>query len=408
MGAQDPSTDDAAPRLVDPRDIPGSVQLPPWFRRAVVVVVLATFGAIAAGWLFVELSGFIVTVVVAMFIGFAMEPAVNAMARRGVPRAGGTVLVMLTLFLMAVAFAWVIGDLVVEQVTDLSDNFPSYLDQVTTYVNDHFGFDISQQSDKLKDVGIGSAAGIAGNAFSIFSTVVGIVFQLFTVALFSFYFCARGPELRRTICSTLPPRQQREALRVWNLAIQKTAGYLYSRMLLGLASAIAHGILFKVLDLEYAVTLALWVGLVSQFIPTVGTYLAGALPILVALSDSPRDALIVLIFITAYQQFENYVLAPPLSARTMELNAAVAFGAVIVGTSLFGVPGAFLALPVTATGTAFAGAYIKRHELIDDESLRLDSDDQPDERIDTPEEAVATLPPNGGQRDGEQRDGEHR
>lgn len=400
MGTQDPGTDDAAARLVDPRAVPGSVQLPPWFRRAVVVVVLTAFGAVAVGWLFLKLSGFIITVVVAMFIGFAMEPAVNSMARRGVPRVAGTLLVMLALFLAFVAFSWVIGALVVEQVGDIVDNFPSYLDNVTVYVNDHFGFDISQQSDRLKDVGLGSAVGIAGNAFSIFSTVLGIVFQLFTIGLFSFYFCARGPELRRAICSTLPPRQQREALRVWNLAIQKTAGYLYSRILLGLASAIAHGIVFKVLDMDYAITLALWVGLVSQFIPTIGTYLAGALPILVALADSPRDALIVLVFITVYQQFENYLLTPPLSARTMELNAAVAFGAVIAGATLFGVPGAFLALPVTATGTAFAGAYIKRHELIDDESLRLDKDDRPDEQIDTPEEAVASLPAEPG----EQRD----
>ena len=401
MGTQDPDVraedagDDAPPRVLDPRDIPVNVQVPAWFRRALIMVVAASFLAIALGWLFLQLSGFIVTVVVAMFIGFAMEPAVNAMARRGVPRAGGTLLVMLLLFLAFGAFAWIIGALIVEQVGELVDNFPDYVDETTRYVDDHFGLDLTEQSDQLKDVGLSSASGLAGSAFGFFTTAVGIIFQLFTVGLFSFYFCARGPELRRTVCSALPPRQQRETLRAWNLAIQKTAGYLYSRMLLGLASAIAHGICFEVLDLDYSVTLALWVGLVSQFIPTVGTYLAGALPLLVALSSSPRDAVIVLIFIVAYQQFENYVLAPPLSARTMELNAAVAFGAVIVGTTLFGVPGAFLALPVTATGTAFAGAYIKRHQLIEHESLRLDKDDRPDDQIDTPEEAEATLPDDG-------------
>ena len=58
--------------------------------------------------------------------------------------------------------------------------------------------------------------------------------------LFTYYFSARGPQLRRTVCSMLPPRMQNEVIRAWNLAIDKTAGFLYSRVLLGAAPAIAH------------------------------------------------------------------------------------------------------------------------------------------------------------------------
>jgi predicted PurR-regulated permease PerM len=121
----------------------------------------------------------------------------------------------------------------------------------------------------------------------------------------------------------------------------------------------------SIIDVPNALTLGIFVGLISQFVPTVGTYIAGALPILVALTISPGKALLVLVFVLAYQQFENYVLTPPLSSRTMEIHPAVAFGSVIAGAALLGALGALIALPAAATIQAFIGAYINRQELVD-------------------------------------------
>jgi len=75
----------------------------------------------------------------------------------------------------------------------------------------------------------------------------------------------------------------------------------------------------------------------------------------------------VLGFIVAYQQLENYVFAPRITGRTMELHPAIAFGAVIVGAALIGPIGAVLALPATAVGQAFVGTYLRRHEVVESE-----------------------------------------
>ena len=82
--------------------------------------------------------------------------------------------------------------------------------------------------------------------------------------------------------------------------------------------------------------LALWVGSISQFLPVVGTYIAGALPVLVAFVDSPPKALVILIFVIIYQQIENYFLLPRITARTMELHPAVAFGSALAGAAVLG------------------------------------------------------------------------
>ena len=83
-------------------------------------------------------------------------------------------------------------------------------------------------------------------------------------------------------------------LQAWELAITKTGGYLYSRALLALLSAFFHWIVFQSIGTPAPMALALWVGLVSQFLPVVGTYLAGILPVLLTFLDSPLKAAIVL------------------------------------------------------------------------------------------------------------------
>src|SRR5690606_9946910 len=93
--------------------------------------------------------------------------------------------------------------------------------------------------------------------------------------------------------------------------------------------------------------------------------LAGALPVLVALIDDPGNALFILAFLLIYQQVENYVFAPKITARTMDLHPAVAFGTVMVGAALFGPVGALIALPAAAVIQAIASTYLERHDVQD-------------------------------------------
>ncbi len=97
----------------------------------------------------------------------------------------------------------------------------------------------------------------------------------------------------------------------------------------------------------------------------VGTYLAGILPALLTFLDSPLKAAIVVGFIVIYQQIENYVFAPRITARTMELHPAAAFGAALAGAALLGPVGAVLALPAAAMMQAFASEWGRRYEVID-------------------------------------------
>ncbi|WP_369172808.1 AI-2E family transporter [Streptomyces sp. R28] len=345
-------------------------RMPRWLPRA-MVLALALVGAFQLGsWAFHQLTGLLINILIAFFLALAIEPAVSWMASRGMRRGLATGIVFLAVIIVSAGFVTLLGSMLAGQIIKIVEDFPNYLDSLINWINTHFHTELRRvdvqegllRSDWLRNYVQNSATGV----LDVSAQVLGGLFQLLTITLFSFYFAADGPRLRRALCSVLPPARQAEVLRAWEIAVNKTGGYLYSRGLMALISGIAHYILLASLDVPYAPVLAVWVGLVSQFIPTIGTYLAGALPMLIAFTVDPWYALWVLVFVVVYQQFENYVLQPKLTAKTVDIHPAVAFGSVVAGTALLGAVGALIAIPAIATLQAFLGAYVKRYDVTDD------------------------------------------
>ncbi|GHH20759.1 AI-2E family transporter [Streptomyces rubradiris] len=373
----EPSVRQAAPAVTAPSgrsSLAGAVapggRMPRWLPRA-MVLALALIAAFQLGsWAFHQLTGLLINILIAFFLALAVEPAVSRMAARGIRRGLATFLVFFGLTVVIAGFVTLLGSMLAGQIIKMVEGFPEYLDSLINWTNHTFHTELKRvdiqegllHSDWLRKYVQNSAAGV----LDVSTQVLGGLFQLLTVGLFSFYFAADGPRLRRGLCSVLPPARQAEVLRAWEIAVDKTGGYLYSRGLMALISGIAHYILLEIMGVPYAPVLGVWVGLVSQFIPTIGTYLAGALPMLIAFTVDPWYAVWVLGFVVIYQQFENYMLQPKLTAKTVDIHPAVAFGSVIAGTALLGAVGALIAIPAVATLQAFLGAYVKRYAVTDD------------------------------------------
>ena len=117
-------------------------------------------------------------------------------------------------------------------------------------------------------------------------------------------------------------------------------------------------------------SLGIWVGVLSQFVPVVGTYLAAILPAIVALSSQGVSTMIwVIVFFTAYQQIENYVFSPRITKRTMEIHPAVSVAAIFIGGQLMGGIGVVLALPMTGIIQAIISEWGNRRYVVDEEGL---------------------------------------
>jgi predicted PurR-regulated permease PerM len=273
-----------------------------------------------------------------------------------------------------IVFAYALINVAVGETIKLVGQVPSYVRSLVSWANRTFNLtissdqiisDITADQQRLQALSTNAVSGVLGLA----STAVGLLFQLLTIGLFVFYILADLPRLRAAILRRMPPEQQQHVDTITAITIEKVGGYVYSRSLLAVSSTIFHFFAFTLIGVPYAFALSMWVGIVSQFVPTVGTYVAGAFPLLIALAEKPFDAFLVLIAILAYQQFENYLLSPRITANTMNLHPAVAFGAAIVGASLLGGVGALLALPVAATIVAMVQTYGDHYELIHSEHI---------------------------------------
>ena len=340
-----------------------------WLPRVVIgtiAVAAIWFGTI---WVFTSTSHFLVTLLISVFLAAALLPGVEALVKRGWRRGLATGAVMLVGLAVVLTFVIAMTTVIIGQIVNFVERLPEYADTVTTWLNDAFGLEIdvdrfvdevTQDEARLRRLADTALSGVLGLA----STILGAIFQALTVGLFVFYMLADLPKIRASVQRRFPPRSQVHIETIFTITVDKVGGWVYSRGILAVFSGIFHLGVFMVIDLPYAVALALWVGVVSQFVPTIGTYLAGTFPLIIALLENPIDALWVVIAIAAYQQVENYLISPRVTANTMELHPAVAFGSAIVGASLLGGIGALLALPVAATITALIQTYADHYDIV--------------------------------------------
>ncbi len=344
--------------------------MPRWVWKAVAIFWLGFIATIVTRSVWSSLSALFLLLLVALFLSLAVEPGVNRLAARGWRRGTATAVILVGVFLGFLIFVAAIGTLVGQQIATLLGDSEKYVNRTVNFINDNFDTHInaSQVIESINDPNGAVQKFIRsqqGKVVDLSVAALGVLVKGLSVMLFTFYLVADGPKMRRAICSRLRPDRQRRMLSGWELAIDKTGGYLYSRALLAGLSAFFHWVLFQAIGIQAPVAMALWVGLISQFLPVVGTYIAGALPVLVQFVDSPPKALVILIFVILYQQVENYFLLPRITARTMDLHPAVAFGSAIAGGAILGAVGAILAIPAAAMAQAVISNFGERHEVID-------------------------------------------
>lgn len=368
---------------------PGNV----WRIGLVVIALIVLFALVR--FILTQGGSLLFIIVMAWFASLAIEPAVSRFARR-MPRGVATGVVLLSVVLFLAVFFTLFGQLIVEQIANLVRNVPDLARDALDWTNARFGTDYTLE-DLLANVDLsperaaGVASQVAGGVLVVLASVVGGVANFFVFALFLVYLSADGPRLRRWIASLFPQNVQEKMLVVWDTTADKTGRYVGARVVLAAISSTASAVVFAVIGLPSWLALALWTGLVAQFVPAIGTYIAIVLPVLVGLlSPNPWLGVIVLAWGILYQQVENLTIEPRISARAVNVHPAVSFASVILGTAMFGIAGALLAIPVVAMLLTLLDLYRTRYELVPQlaESGTAVADD--------PDSAVSRSTPEGG------------
>ena len=306
----------------------------------------------------------LVRILIALFIAVSLDPAVRQLAKRGVRRGFAVALIFaLALVLVSIFLISVIPPLVT-QFGNLVDNLPDYLHRLQSNssqfreLNDRYNV-----SDQLQGM-VGTLPSRLGTGLLGFtSRVFGAVFNGLTVLVFTVYFMADMPRIRSGLVRLFPVSRRPQARQVVDLVVDKVGGYMIGNIIISLIAGVASFIAFTILGVPYQVPLAFVVA-ICDLIPMIGATLGAIIGVTVALFSTglwPTTVLVAAFFI-AYQQLENYLIAPRVLKTTVELGAAAVLIAGLIGATVLGLVGALMAIPVAAAFNVLLNERLIAHE----------------------------------------------
>jgi predicted PurR-regulated permease PerM len=338
-------------------------------RRTVIatVAILVTYSILK--WFWDSASHFLFLLMLAWLLSIAMEPGVGWLANHGLKRGLASGLMILAILLSSVAFVVLFGGVFASQSAELIHGLPSTIYNVVNWLNSTFHLQLDP-AHILDSLNIDAAkiaewaSSFAGGLLGVLGLLLGGLFDTLTLFVFAYYLSADGPRLRRLIGSWLPAHMQKVFVTVWDIAVVKTGGFVVSKVVLAALSALFHVIAFYLIGVPFWLPMGIFAGIVSQFIPTVGTYIGIAIPALFTLAESPIKVVWIVAFATVYQQIESYIFTPRVSRATMDVHPAIALGSVFIGVELFGPMGAIIGIPLAAAIISIIETYRNRYELV--------------------------------------------
>lgn len=324
-----------------------------------LIGVVLTLGL--AGFVVLHLTIVVVPLLLALFPAAILMPVVRWLRDRRLPSglaAGLTMLVALALFAGLVFFTVERiqgqGALLVDQ---LQAGYSQLRDRLREGAFGMPALDVEQLAAQARQTLVRSVG--SGQALQALTATVEGLAMLF-VGIFALFFYLRdGARIAGWLRDLFPVRLRGDVEEVGTRVWTTLGGYIRGQAVVALVDAVLIGIGLVVLKVPLAGVLATLV-FIGGFVPIIGAFVSGAAAVLVALAaNGLTTALILFGIILAVQQLEGHVLAPVLLGRSVQLHPLTVVVALTAGGTLFGIVGAILAVPVTAS-VVRAVAYLRQ------------------------------------------------
>lgn len=323
--------------------------------RTVLRIVLTVVGVGLALYLVYLLRKPIGWIVIAGFIAVAISSPINLLSKH--MRRGFAVLIAyLCLFAVPIGLGAIIVPPIVNGANDLANKAPDYAAQARDYVNKNkrlrkierdYGV-ITQLEDEAKKLP-GKLGGAAGTLRDVGIGIVNSIFAGVTIFILSIFMAANGRKWVHWAIGFQPPERGERLERAADGIASAVGNYVGGALAQATIAGVTAFIVMKILGIPFAGPLAVLVGF-ADLIPLVGATIAAFLVAIVTLfADFPLDTIIWVIWAIAYQQLENAVIQPQIQRRAVNINPFVVLVSVLFGSTLFGVVGALLAIPVAAS-----------------------------------------------------------
>jgi putative heme transporter len=310
--------------------------------RTLVALVLVA----ASAWLLIRLWPVLLVVVAALVVVGTLSPAVRWLEEKRVGRGAGIAIVFAAFFVLALLVAAITVPALLSQAGALLESEPALRARLADVLAGyHPSAPLAHWLRNLRYGGLTGSLGATAFSFSV---------RVFTIAAYGLsalflglYVMIDRDRLRGGLFAVVPRSHHIRLSRIVMNLETIVGAYIRGQMLTSLMMALFAFVLLTACGVENALALAVFAGL-ADVLPYIGALLSVAPACLAALARGPVVAVVVLVLMLAYEEFESRVLIPRIYGRALRLPASVVMFALLAGGTLMGIFGALLALPVAA------------------------------------------------------------
>ncbi|CAB4641779.1 unannotated protein [freshwater metagenome] len=318
---------------------------------------VATLGVLTAVILLRALesvSQIFVLILVSLFLATGLNPAVEALRKRNLSRGSAVSVIFSSVILFVVFFAFVVVPPVVNQGSNLIENAPQLLDDLMkngtiNSLNDQFGLIDTLQS-RLNSVTSDGTLLIStfGGVIGVGQSILSGFFTALTILVLTLYFITSLPQAVSLGLSLVPASRRERVGKLTNAVIERIGLFVGSQILIAAMAGVFVVLLTSILGMPSPIAIGMIVFVVA-LIPLIGHFIGSGVVTLIALTQSPLIGLIAFVAYVVYVQIENYVVTPRIMKRTLSVPGAVTIISALIGSSLLGLVGGLLAVPVAAS-----------------------------------------------------------
>ena len=318
---------------------------------------VATIGALTAFVLMRALasaSQVFVLILVALFLATGLNPAVEAIRRRGLSPTGAVTIIFSGVLLMVIIFAALVVPPLVSQGTDLIESAPALLDNLKNNatiasINDQYGI-IDTLQKKLDSVTSDGTLLITafGGVIGVGKSVLSGTFTALTILVLTLYFITSLPQATALGLKLVPASRRPRVASLTDAIIARVGAFVGSQILISFLAALFMTLFGLALGLPSPIAIGIII-FVCGLVPLIGHFIGATIFTVIALTQSVAIGVIAFIGYVVYVQIENYLLTPKVMKRNLNVPGAVTIISALIGTSLLGLVGGLLAVPVAAS-----------------------------------------------------------
>lgn len=346
----------------------------PYILRVIIASILV-IAIVVSAWFVWQIRSILLILAIGILFGAILDPLINRLRRIGLSR-GQALLALYLLFFAIIGMGiYYLSPMLGRQIANFDKAIPEIFEnlrnQSLATSNDTIrrsGFRVITQLEQAWNNFRSDPNVNPDQAFSVVNSLLGASLSVISALIVTFYWTVEKVAIKRGFLGFFPFAFRPRAHAIWDEVEYRIGGWARGQLLLMIAIGVISGSVYYAIDLRFWMALAIFAGL-TEVVPYIGPILGGAAAAAVALTESPQQAILVIVLVFAIQQLEGAFLVPRIMKHAVGMTPLTVILAVLIGNQLGGPAGSIIAIPIGAAVQVVVSSLLRSRDNIIDAEL---------------------------------------